>query len=324
MEPITMNYSMVPHFLREPGVLTGYRKTGQGWSFYLKSIFKIHNESLNIWTHIIAICWHLLLMHQYIPICNLNADAKCGTVYIFSICCLLSTSLSVLAHIFHTKSSNLHQFLFLLDYVGVSMYGYVTGLIAIQYFSDAELYRTISPFFFITHWVFCLLESIVMCVLKLHLGEKSGHLTRKWTIILMYALHAVLISSTVAGKYWRYLNGDTTHTASLTRFNWIYLTFTLEGLAYACHVPEVMFPGSFDIVGQSHQIFHVIATVTQTLQIQAVHSEIQLGNASYVDQDATKLGVSTALLFIACVTFIFVLGRGSYKTSAMSVNKKKS
>lgn len=308
-----MNYSDVPYSLREPGVLSGYRKIGQKWNFYLVSIFRMHNESLNIWTHIFAFVWHFLLLYHYAPTCNSYTDIQCGTVLIFSFCCLLSTSFSVIAHIFHTKSAYVHRILFLLDYTGVIMYCYVTGLIAIQYFSDKTTYKVIAPFYFVIHWIFCLVEFITMCVLKLNLGETSGHLPRKWTVIFVYALHGVLISSTVAGKYWRYVHGDVTNTTSLWRYNWIYLTFTLEALAYACHVPELLFPGSFDIIGQSHQMFHVIATITQTLQINAVHYEIEQGNVSYVDQNSSKLGVSTVLLFVVSLCSIYVLASDKFR-----------
>lgn len=44
----------VPIVFHEPHVESGFRLLGQPWSYYIFSIFQLHNESLNIWTHILA------------------------------------------------------------------------------------------------------------------------------------------------------------------------------------------------------------------------------------------------------------------------------
>ena len=44
----------VPVVFREPHVEAGFRLLGQPWSYYIFSIFQLHNESLNIWTHLLA------------------------------------------------------------------------------------------------------------------------------------------------------------------------------------------------------------------------------------------------------------------------------
>jgi len=44
----------VPVVFHEPHVESGFRLLGQPWSYYIFSIFQLHNESLNIWTHVLA------------------------------------------------------------------------------------------------------------------------------------------------------------------------------------------------------------------------------------------------------------------------------
>jgi len=44
----------VPVVFHEPHIESGFRLLGQPWLYYVFSIFQLHNESLNIWTHVLA------------------------------------------------------------------------------------------------------------------------------------------------------------------------------------------------------------------------------------------------------------------------------
>ncbi|KAG9344764.1 hypothetical protein JZ751_010451 [Albula glossodonta] len=95
--------SDVPSLFREPYILTGYRPTGQDWRCYLLSLFQRHNESLNVWTHLLAV-----------PI----------------------VLLSVAAHLLQSHSELAHYTLFFVDYVGVSVYQYGCALAYYFYCSE--------------------------------------------------------------------------------------------------------------------------------------------------------------------------------------------
>jgi hypothetical protein len=43
---------------------------------------------------------------------------------------------------------------------------------------------------------------------------------------------------------------------------------------YALHVPERMWPGKFDVLGQSHQIFHLTSFLTTWAQLQAIKCDM--------------------------------------------------
>ncbi len=44
----------VPKVFHEPHVEAGFRVLGQPWSYYICSVFQLHNESVNIWSHMLA------------------------------------------------------------------------------------------------------------------------------------------------------------------------------------------------------------------------------------------------------------------------------
>ena len=52
--PKSLTRSDTAKVMWEPGILSGYRPTDQPWTFYLRSLFWIHNETANIWTHLLA------------------------------------------------------------------------------------------------------------------------------------------------------------------------------------------------------------------------------------------------------------------------------
>jgi len=55
----------VPDVHKEPYVLTGYRPPQQPWRFYLMSIFSQHNETVNVWTHLLPCFYVLWLLKTY-------------------------------------------------------------------------------------------------------------------------------------------------------------------------------------------------------------------------------------------------------------------
>jgi predicted membrane channel-forming protein YqfA (hemolysin III family) len=50
----TATKEQVPKVFHEPHVEKGFRVLGQPWSYYIYSVFQLHNESVNIWSHIVA------------------------------------------------------------------------------------------------------------------------------------------------------------------------------------------------------------------------------------------------------------------------------
>ena len=51
----------VPDFLKEISITSGYRAC-TGYHGCIKSIFKLHNETVNIWTHLLGFVFFFCLM----------------------------------------------------------------------------------------------------------------------------------------------------------------------------------------------------------------------------------------------------------------------
>lgn len=107
----TLSYHQVNALYREPGILSGYRPSGHGLLYYLASVFQIHNETVNIWTHLLAF---LLVLYRWL---SLSADPSFDPAFhpvlsAFSLCCLAYTFCSTMAHTFHSKSPETHYLCF--------------------------------------------------------------------------------------------------------------------------------------------------------------------------------------------------------------------
>ncbi|CAM4959066.1 unnamed protein product, partial [Rotaria socialis] len=57
MQRYHLTFKDVPPILIEPFILRGYRSTHQPWSYYWKSLFHKHNETINVWSHLIGILY---------------------------------------------------------------------------------------------------------------------------------------------------------------------------------------------------------------------------------------------------------------------------
>ena len=106
--------------------------------------------------------------------------------------------------------------------------------------------------FIITNWFFCFLALFV--TLK-GSGNGTGCLTKHRKGIAAFAYIAASWGSIPGVLYVKYYVA-TCHTFSSWPLFWGGLCFTITAIIYALKFPERYFPGTFDIFGNSHQIFH--------------------------------------------------------------------
>uniref|UniRef100_A0A3P9C5W0 Progestin and adipoQ receptor family member VIII n=1 Tax=Maylandia zebra TaxID=106582 RepID=A0A3P9C5W0_9CICH len=101
----TVTASQVPSLFREPYILSGYRPVQQDWRCYLLSLFRKHNESLNVWTHLLA--GPVLLLRWWANVdtlgCTLD-DVTSLPLLLFLVSSLTYLYLSVAAHLLQSHS----------------------------------------------------------------------------------------------------------------------------------------------------------------------------------------------------------------------------
>ncbi|CAM4965580.1 unnamed protein product [Rotaria socialis] len=144
MQRYHLTFKDVPPILIEPFILRGYRSTHQPWSYYWKSLFHKHNETINVWSHLIGIVYMIHLLYYYNQRLQFFENAH-SWPFVVSLCtAIIMFMSSAFAHLLHSKSEKIHKTCFAIDYVGVSLHGFGSGFLHIYYSAPQWYYDKIE------------------------------------------------------------------------------------------------------------------------------------------------------------------------------------
>lgn len=303
----TLDYTKVPQLFREPGVVYGYRKTNQPLHYYLISLFQLHNETFNAWTHIVGFFVVWVTMAEYHEILDFWTNKHSWAMLVLGVCVLLASFVSSCVHLFHSKSENWHYNAFMIDYIGAVLYAYGSGVMAFYVCSDKAMYHAIENFYFPVLWFYSLFNFACLSYAKLTFGHDIKSRKRKYIMVGAMAGNAVLLTVPMGPRYIKCLLETDCHISSLNHLTLVYLLFGLQAFFFASHLPELLIPGKFDIFGQGHQIFHVLSTVCQCAQFNCIYYDIQSGNARHGNPDLPHLVFSTVMLIISQFIVLLVM-----------------
>ncbi|XP_052769127.1 membrane progestin receptor alpha-like [Mya arenaria] len=297
----TLAAEQVPKELRVPHVKSGYRLLNQPWMYYIESLVHIHNETLNVWTHLIGCVLLIIQMTVYFYIYASDNAVIRWTLLGHGTCCFITLFNSAVAHLLHSRSCYSNFMVFMYDYVGVVSWGFGTAILAMYGVSDKHMYEELEPAFLTIQLIWTYLTFIIICMSKLWFGHDLEISSRKKMIVVSIFIQAL---SNVIPWFPRYIscfNDVDCSLSSLNHITVVCVSFTLMTITFVLHQPEKSWPGKFDIYGQSHQIFHVIATVTQSLQFYALYIDYTHKVNSHCQPNLNKLGAHILLLNISCI-----------------------
>ncbi|KAM6964988.1 membrane progestin receptor beta [Aplochiton taeniatus] len=290
----TVQASQVPVLFREPYILSGYRPVGQAWPCYLLSLFQRHNESLNAWTHLLAIPALLLRCWANGEAWSHDLDAVFFPLCLYVLSCLAYLSCSAAAHLLQSHSELTHYSVFFLDYVGVAVYAYGSALAHYFYGSEPVWQSSrVGPAFLPCVGLLGVTSCGASCFSMVRY-RRPYPLARKLYQLIPLSLMYLLVNSPVVH---RLVTVPWTNETALP-FHALQVAFSLLSVAFFSYpVPERFFPGCCDIVGQGHQIFHVFISLSTLSQLEAVLLD-------YGRRRDTVLGVfGERQLWFACVLF---------------------
>ncbi|XP_061174124.1 membrane progestin receptor beta-like [Saccostrea echinata] len=302
----TLHVSKVPKVLREPAIFTGYRPVNRSWRYYFFSLFRVHNETFNVWSHLVGILAIFLLLWNLSDTYGFTRNKHIWPVLTFGVCAIITSMLSSVAHLFHSKSTDVHYTMFLLDYIGVTFYSYGTGVIAMYACSTKTFYDNWSQHYLPALVIACWLSYIVLCVAKCLYGENPFNLSRKLLQLGGIFILSVLLIAPLFDRYMACFMQRSCSISSLHHISICILLFALQAFFFGSHFPEKLFPGKCDILGQGHQIFHILSTITQATQIQAVIVDMESGHSDHTDPVLSQLFVYGILLMaLSLLTFLY-------------------
>lgn len=248
-----LNAHQIPVEFQEPYIVSGYRSPHLTARQCVQSLFQCHNETANVWTHAIAtalyIVWMLYLqLSGTVSFLDDSYALPLLAMFIgFGVCTLLSS----LAHLFSCMSQQIRHVCFYFDYAGVTMAG-LSGMIGNYYYSqpeDVSLYEWSFPYIMTIQVVCCAMACYVCCVTR--------HQAKNCELrIVSFTLPYIIGTMPLVQRMWY---ADQWSFVLSTHLTHIIVT-TMGSLIYAIKVPERMKPGSFDYVGHSHCIMHLLTT----------------------------------------------------------------
>ncbi|KAI2807657.1 Adiponectin receptor protein 2 [Blomia tropicalis] len=262
-----LNSKQVPKWLVDNPYIVGWcRSPSLTYSQCLLSVCQIHNQTLNIWTHIGGL---FLLQYQLTygfpthltdPIDNLFLKFAFIGIWMSYLC-------SVIYHVFNTSSFELARFLSQVDYFGITLHliGVMLALVYFSFYHHLYFQLLYTGMYFILGAVclvmnyFCMFNS---CTNHMNSYQRSAF----FCFIAMLSMPPQI--------YVGYLH-------SWTLFAMCFgsdMLYVIGAIIYSSKCPEKLSPGSFDLFS-SHTIFHLFiiaagygSTVSLTLLSQAAIS----------------------------------------------------
>jgi adiponectin receptor len=246
-----MPHHALPNWLRDNDfLLKGHRPPMPSLKACFKSVFRIHTETGNIWTHFIGAISFMAIAIYFLtrPADEIKFQEKLifGCFFCGAIVCLLC---SALFHTLYCYSPDVCKLFNKIDYCGISILTMGSFVPWLYYAFYCEVLTKIIYLGLIG----VLGTSCIVVSLWDKFSQPEFRAIRAGMFIalglsgLVPAIHYVI----TFGSYKAFNVGG---------LGWLVLmaTFYITGAClYAARIPERLFPGKFDIWFQSHQIFHV-------------------------------------------------------------------
>lgn len=264
-----LNYHELPSWYQENEfILSGYRQPSGSLVTCLRSWAYLHNESVNIFSHLLpavaALCLifaaDFLLLHTY-PKANATTRAL---LMFYLMCVAVCFGLSAFYHTMINHSAKGHDIAIKLDYCGILLLIYadfITGEYVCFY--CAPLLRDI-------YWSVITVSTALTAFFFIHPRFQS-----KQYRTLRLSMFTFLGLSAFVPLIHGLLYFGAANFASRSGF-YYYLgeagLLAVAAAVYALRWPESFVPERFDIFGASHQIFHVLTLTTVVIQLLGLHS----------------------------------------------------
>lgn len=306
----TVKASQVPNLFREPYILSGYRPVQQDWRCYLFSLFQRHNESLNVWTHVLAAPVLLLRWWANAGAVGYTVDTVSLPLLFFLLSSLTYLFLSVMAHLFHSHSEHAHYFFFFMDYTGVALYQYGCSLGHYFYTSEPSWRESHVGLSFLPASAFLAWLSCAACCFAKSRYRRPYPVQRKIYQIIPNALAYLLGVSPVVH---RLFTVSWTQEPSLLFHGLQVASFLLSALFFSCPIPERFFAGHCDFVGQGHQIFHLFLSLCTVFQLEALFQDYARQRRTlaevFGERQVRWACVALPALFVCCILTALLVTR---------------
>jgi predicted membrane channel-forming protein YqfA (hemolysin III family) len=208
------------------------------------------------------------------------------------------------------------------DYIGVVSWGYGTAILSLYGVSSKSMYDWLGSNFVVIQLVWTYLNFINICLAKLWYGHDLSLSQRKIMIVVGISIQGLWNFIPFFPRYINCYKSQVCELSSLNHVTIVCVSFAFMTLTFVLHQPERLKPGMFDIVGQSHQIFHVFVILTMTLQFRALYVDFETKSNLHCKPNVTELLFCIFLLNSSCLVTLCYF-RERVKRKLDNNNKEK-
>ncbi|KAI8820515.1 hemolysin-III related-domain-containing protein [Fimicolochytrium jonesii] len=234
-------------------IQTGYRRLQYSYLGCIRSLGYIHNETGNVFSHLLGAL--IFIASFFFTFSYVLGEAKLlwGDIIFISIflCSAITClGLSAFFHLVVCHSQHVCRIWNKADYAGIVIL--ICGSTYPSIYYGLQCYPT--------ERIIYLVGITVFGAGTMYTSLSNHFATPEYRIIRTSNFVALGLSAIIPVAHIMHLQGFT-HTNSAVSF-WYLIAmaacYLIGAFIYASRVPERWYPGSFDIWGHSHQIFHVL------------------------------------------------------------------
>lgn len=262
----------VPFEFREPFILSGYRRPRISSRDCLVSIFKRCNETINVWSHIVACLFFVVRSLVVFSEHNPFEDAFVYPLLSFAIGTSAMFGMSAGAHLFNSMSSKTRHVCFFFDYAAISVYAFSAGQ-AFYFYSRPlnskwTIFRSYSTFVAVCVIVSCF--SIYSCCASRHRWIDHKFLIRTGTFMASFFINTLPYWV----RMWDCQSEVDCNAISIPYFMRQFMFFAVAAVANGSRLPERLIPGVFDFCGQSHHFLHILCAIGAADEMTALYLDM--------------------------------------------------
>lgn len=284
-----VSFDNLPDWLRDNEFLRhNHRPPMNSFRGCFKSMFRMHTETMNIWTHLlgfvffVVLCLGVYIFGDYITFLFEDIEihklpwGEQLMIFIFFVGAMACLCCSFLFHTLSNHSLPIYYIVSRLDYSGIALL--ITGS-SVPAFYYAFFCRTMA---ICVHSTISVTLGILCVVFSFwRKFDRPKFRPLRYAVFVLFGLYgciptAHLIVVHGLASAWEKFPG--------LGLGLMALLYISGATLYVLRIPERFFPGKFDIWASSHQIFHVFVFAAAL-----VHYDTLLGMIKY------RLGVDTCV-----------------------------
>ncbi|NXC56956.1 MPRGB protein, partial [Aleadryas rufinucha] len=268
--PRLLSIHQVPEPYREPGILSGYRPPGLSARACLRSAFQLSNETLNIWTHLVPAGYFLGMLLRRLR--EGWEDPGIRPFLLFLGTCCLYPLASSAAHALGAMAGHGRHRGYCCDYAALGLYGLGSALAYSAYAFPLEwIGSTFHEFYVPVAVVNTVLSTGLSCYSRFLEAERPQ--LSKASRILAFVYPYIFDSIPLFYRLSRCAAGGCSE-GSVALHSRHSLCALLTFLILTSRLPERLAPGAFDLVGHSHQLFHICGILGTHFQLEAISMDM--------------------------------------------------